>query len=156
MNVVKHIRSDPGFVDTRVSTGGNDATLGAIGYGTAGRRIIGLGDVVEYFAKPIGCVIDRLTGSAPEWLIKPKPFVGIRLVKAVKLSWLTRLMNRMPRGRYWPLPHGLRTGFCKGTCGCSRRKSTLNLLVPDICSASAWKGACKTVSRRLLLGRKTP
>ena len=130
---------------------------------TSPRSPLALGDWVELWAKPLGCRIDRLTARYPEWLVKPKPFYGIRLVRPTPkprpwsrawfaagcTSFLKRaaaFLQRHTKGypawlttpRYFP--HTFRTGFCKGTCGCNKRRRFLNLLVPDVRRVSSWSG----------------
>jgi len=147
------IHQDAGFVDTRDDSepqnSSTDLTFGST------RPPIGLGDWVETWAKPIGCVIDRCTAKFPEWLVAARPFKGARLVrpqpKPKRWSWawlaamisatLKRCSGLIARATAnWPvwatksryLPHSLRTGFCKGTCGCNKRRQFLNRLVSDV------------------------
>jgi len=150
MNLARVTHRDPGFrfADDEAEELGSslgwrslaaDSSVPASG---SIRPPLGLGDWVETWAKPTGCVIDRCTAKFPEWLVKVRPFKGLRLIrpkpKPKRWSWawmagrLSRQLNRIPVTRYWPLPHQLRTGFCKGTCGCTSRKHALNRLVPDL------------------------
>jgi len=112
------------------------------------KRAIGLGDAVEVIAKPIGCVIDRVTAKAPIWLVKPHTYGLPQLLPPghMRRSLKYRLTHHALR-----LPGTWRTSFCakKPGCGCARRQAKLNQIVPEIRSATAWIQACKTLGARL-------
>lgn len=105
------------------------------------RVLLPLGDWVEIWAKPIGCWLDRTTKRLPWQLVK------IRIDRG-------RIYTTLPRPRWQRLllacrlSASFRTQFC-GCSACSKRRRFLNLLIPDMRSATCWIKLCRHPARVL-------
>lgn len=136
INVVK----SPDFVGER-SDESNEDSEPVIDRESQVTNRAGLGDRVESWAKPIGCWLDRQTARFPFWLVKAR--LNPNRIELVPRAAVRRKLSYRVTHHKWRLPSSLRTAFCSGTCGCSKRKRFLNFVIPDVRSASAWFALCR-------------